>query len=348
MERRDILKLGAAAALTGCATSRGPTAFRAVPPPPVWSPGEVDEALADMDATLAKLAAAKPRPDLFGVPTTLDNARVARGHDLTMRTLAAMHVAATFRELPADVQQRPDVQRRMWNALPFLDDAMLDMSEYLSSLAPSERRAVQQQLRKDPSLGMQIVGKLDEHAASAGVPNRRRAQMRAIATHATWRITRQSVDALVDDTLSKVQRVRERHGRDEQLQRAVGAKVAEAELFGAQGPSHLVFSTAISDPHHRKPHRSAKVLGVGGILLGVGAVFGGLGAALVVSDHNTSGAWFAGAISITVGSLLGLAGIIVLIVGAAMAANESNEPDETDTSAPPAQPPPPPEADEGD
>jgi hypothetical protein len=316
MERRDLLKLGAATALAGCATSK-PSALAAVPPAPAWTPEEVELALADMDATLDKLAAAKPRLEAFGAPRTLDARRVAQGHDLTVRTLAAMHISASFRELPAAVQAREDVQRRMWSALPFIDDAMLDMNDYVASLTPAERRSIQDKLREQPSLAMDTIGTLDEQAAAAGVPMRRRLQMRTIAARTSWRMTRQSVNAVLDDTLDKVRRVRERHGRNEQLQRAIAAKVAEAELFGAPR-SHLVFAAGVPEPRHRS-HPGSTVMIVGGVLLGVGIVSAGVGALMLTSGD--SGVDIGGAIAITIGAGLGLAGIITLIVGAVISAN---------------------------
>jgi len=238
MDRRDILKLGAATALTGCASARA-VSFRAIPAPPAMSSTEVDGVLADLDATLDNMAKSSFTPDHLAHLDTLDARRVARGHDLTMRTLAAMHVAATFRELPPEAQTRPDVQQRMWGLLPALDNTMLDMADYLGSLGSAEKRELQERLRRKPSLAMDAIGVLDEHASGVGVSGRRRAQMRAIAAHASWRMTRQSVDALLGETLDKVERVKERHGRDEQVQRAIVAKVAEAQLSSRTRPCHL-------------------------------------------------------------------------------------------------------------
>lgn len=324
MERRDVLKLGAAAALTGCAVPA--TTFRAVPPPPAWTPETIADALADLDATLDKMAALKPRPELFVGERTLDAKRAARGHDLVVRTLAAMHVAATLRELPPEVQAREEVQRKVWQSLPMIDAAMLDMNDYVTQLTPADRRAIQEQLRNDPSAGMNAIGKLDEHAAAAGVSNRRRMQMRAIATHLSWRMTKQSVDATLEDTLDKVRRISERHGRDEETRRLIAAKVAEAELFGAHAnhPAHAIFSVGVPDNEERS-RRASHTLGVGAVLLGIGAVTAGVGTGLVVgfNSGNDGGAFAAGLVMITIGAALGLAGIITLIVGAVMSVNAS-------------------------
>lgn len=332
MDRRDILKLGAAGALAGCAP-RSRISFR-VPPPPQMSAADVERTLTELDATLAKMAASRPSlarltPARAGEAVrTLDDEDAARGHDLTVRTLAAMHVAATFNELPESARRRDDVQRRMVRALPLIDGAMLDMADYVGSLGPLQRRALQAALRKEPSLGMDAIGALDEHAASVGIPPRRRAQMRAIAAHASWRMTRQSVDTMLGETLEKVRRTQERHVVDERVARALAEKMTEVELFDRrEGRAHVLFATGV--PGHRS-HRGDSVLLAGGILLGIGAAAGITGAVLVGTLDSSDGAWLGGAILITVGAGLGLAGIICLIVGAVLHATDHSNDDPDD------------------
>lgn len=334
MERRDVLRLGAAAALSGCAV---PAAnFRSVPPPPKWTPAEVDSALADLDATVANITNRPPSPSLFIGEGTLDARRAAHGHDLVVRTLAAMHVAATFNELPPDVQKREDVQRRMWRALPMIDSAMMDITDYVERLTPVDRKAIQEQLRKKPNAGMDAIGRIDAQAAAAGVSNRRRLQMRAITTHLSWRMNKQSVDATLDDTLDKVRRIRERHVVNEQVARAMAAKVAEAELFDK--PSHVILAAGVDEPEGASArHRAARVLGVGGILFGIGAVVAGVGGILLATNGgNDGGVTAAGLVMITVGAALGLAAIITLIVGAVMLASAPPAPEQAEDDHSPA------------
>jgi len=317
MDRRDVLKVGAAAALAGCAAE---TSRPAVPPP--MTPSEVDGVLAELDATLGRMRAGAPNPEvLLGAAT--DSLQMQRGHELVVKTFASMHLAATFRELPTDVQARPDVQERMWRAMPEMDDAMLSLTEVMQKLTPAERKALQQRLKDDPELGMRVVEKLDEQAKSVGVNAKRRTQMRAAAAHATWRMTHQSVDSLLDECIDKTRRVVERNGRDAEMQRAVAAKLTELGLFGppegAGGAAHLTLASAVGGGA-QPAHRASKVLLVGGILLGVGVLVGGGGGLLVATGT------FAGVLLITAGALLGLAALIVLIVGAVMAASEPSDP----------------------
>lgn len=316
MDRRDVLKVGAAAALAGCAAE---TSRPAVPPP--MTPSEVDGVLAELDATLGRMRAGAPNPEvLLGAST--DSVQMQRGHELVVKTFASMHLAATFRELPTDVQARPDVQERMWRAMPEMDDAMLSLTEVMQKLTPAERKALQQRLKDDPELGMRVVEKLDEQAKSVGVNAKRRAQMRAAAAHATWRMTHQSVDSLLDECIDKTRRVVERNGRDAEMQRAVAAKLTELGLFGpegAGGAAHLTLASAVGGGAP-PAHRGSKVLLVGGVLLGVAVLVGGGGGLMVATGT------FAGVLLITAGALLGLAALIVLIVGAVMAASEPSDP----------------------
>lgn len=327
MDRRELLKLGAAAALSGCATTP-----RAFPPGAngVMSDAEVEATLAQLDRTIAKLAAAPPQPELFlgamrnsgraaATLPPLDAPKVAEAHNLLQRTFAALHIASTFRDLPPEVQARPENQRRMWRAMPVLDSSMVDLSDYLSSLSREERRGIQREIDKDPSLVMDIVGTLDEQAALAGVPARQRMQLRTGGAHVSWRMAHQSVDALLCEVTDKVERVKERHAQDEELRRAIAARIAEAELFDApsqDASAHLMLSAAVSPSLHDDRERRANiVLGTGGAILGVGAILGIAGAVVL------SGGDIGGAFAITFAVIFGLAGLIVLLVGAVMKAN---------------------------
>ena len=359
MDRRELLKLGAAAALSGCAT-----APRAVSPGAtgILSEADIEATLTQLDLTIAKLAAVPPQPEIFlhsiqgggkvapPLPA-LDAPRTAEGHNLLQRTFAALHIATTFRELPPEVQAREDNQRRMWRAMPLLDSAMLDLADYLAGLSREERRRLQREIDRDPKLVMDIVGTLDEQAAHVGVPARQRAQLRAAGAQVSWRVAHQSVDALLGEMTDKVERVKERHGRDEELRRAIAAKVAEAQLFGAptaDATTHLMLAADVSAASHRiRDRRANGVLGAGGILLGIGAGLGIAGGVMV----GSSGAAIGGLFVLTFAVLFGVTAIVLLIVGAilkAIAATDDVVPEhepEAEPAAPrpaPPQPPAPP------
>ncbi len=313
MDRRDLLKLGVAATVAGCAGAPKP----AVTVPPL-SAQEADAILADLDATLARLRSSPPATDVFLGANVPDSPRLRRGHELTTKALASMHVAATFRELPPEVQARPDVQERMWRAMPDMDDSMMSLTDFLEKLTPAERRALQARLRSEPDLGMKVVEKLDDHAKTAGLGAKRRSQMRAAAAHVSWRMQNQSVDALLDECVDKTRRVTEHVGRDAEVQRAAAAKLTELGLFGpeAGGTAHLTLASSVGAPPEQ--HRSSTtVLIVGGALLGLGAIFAGAGGLMIAATGEIGGAFL-----ITLGAVVGFAALIVLLVGAIMAATE--------------------------
>ena len=189
-------------------------------PPVVASLTTADlETLAKMDLVVRGIRSSKPNGLRYP-------------HELVAKSLAAMHTVATFSELPRETQHHPEVQRRMWAALPDVDDATMSMADHLDALTSEERRRVDERVRKDESLPMKIVEQIDAEAKRRGVPDAHRLKMRTIATHVAWRLKSQGAGSLIDDLVGKVDRVVARHGADTELQRAIGAKVAEAQLFG--------------------------------------------------------------------------------------------------------------------
>lgn len=281
------------------------------------TPDEVDVTLAELDATLARMRSSTPNADVLLGARVDDSVQMQRGHALVMKTFSSMHIAATFRELPPEVQSRPDVQERMWRAIPDMDEAVLSLTDVMRKLTPAERKSLQKKIKSDPELGMKIVEKLDDQAKSAGIGMKRRSQMRAAAAHVTWRMANQSVDALLDECIDKTQRVIERNGRDAEVQRAAAAKLTELGLFGpkegAGSAAHLTLATSVVT---QSSHPGRTVLIVGGTLFGIGAILAGAGGIMIAATGEIGGAFL-----ITLGAIMGLAGLICLIIGAIQAAS---------------------------
>jgi hypothetical protein len=204
----------------------------AIAPPvvPALTASDLD-VLAKMDVVLRAVRTSKPDPARFDVAEK-DPAKIAAAHDLVAKSLGAMHTMATFGALSQESQQHPDVQRRMWAALPDVHEATMGMTDQLDSVTAEERRKIDERLRKDPDLPMRIIERIDEQAKQSDIPHAQRLRMRTIATHLAWRLKTQGSGALIDELVGKVDRVIARHGADAELQRAVAAKVAEAQLFG--------------------------------------------------------------------------------------------------------------------
>src|SRR5205823_10417287 len=112
MRRRDVLQWGASGALLGCVRQE-PVVPRAVA---ALTPSDL-ETLAKMDLVIQTLRTSKPDAAQFDVAVK-DPARVREAHDLVAKQLATMHTVATFGAMPQETQRHPEMQRRMWAALP--------------------------------------------------------------------------------------------------------------------------------------------------------------------------------------------------------------------------------------
>lgn len=349
--RREVLAgaLGVGATMLSGCVRRVSGPLPEVPPLP---PGELEATLKNLDLVVGAIQRSKPDPVRYGVP---QGANVGAGHALMAKTLSAMHVMGTFGELPERTQLQPEVQRRMWRALPDVHDAMMSMTDWLDALGPEERRRIDAKVRKDGDLPMRIAEQIDADAKRVGVPASQRTKLRALTAHLAWRLRNQGTGPLVDELVGKVDRVIARHGADAELQRAVAAKVAEAQLFGMQlapgsedaaaTPVQVLPPPVVVDVHPppggaqvsparhvRRSHSGRNealtaslilwgcvvvAAAIGGILIGVGS-----------SQPNPSGQYgpnstmSAGLVLFTVAGVLAIAGLITLIVAAVIDANQ--------------------------
>jgi len=333
MERRDFLKAGviggagsAAVGTLGCAATTG----AAAPPVALVSPEEMDRFLARLDGGLGTLKTGEssitslfPRLD----PT---ETKYRTQDELVRKTLRSLLLVGSFHDLPEDGRVHPGMQDRMWSGMGEMDEAMLGMTSALDALTPTERADVGLRMRKDPGLGMRIIEAIDEDAAQAGVSRERRLHLRSIAVEACARM-KQSTPLLIDEYVTKVNKVAARPATIAEAERRLVAQMGEEAFFQFKERTETlarrwnVASTSAdptndangpyapkSDPHQR----SSKVLTVGGILLGVGAV------SLLVGGLIVAAGSFVGAFVMTVGAILGIGGLITLLVGAIIRATE--------------------------
>lgn len=333
MKRRDLLKLGVVAtSAPGCATVLSAAA-------PVV-PESVSALFTKLDAQLVQLDSVSVLSGLLdGVPNR-EKAHTApwfqEGDALARRTLKAFLVANTFQSLTAEQWKQPLVTERLSSSMADLDEAMLGMTTMLEQSGQGDRKAVRQALNDDPSLGMRIMGAIDQQAGAFGVGVEGRTKLRTAAAQAVSRM-RQSPDLLISEVTGKIRKLEARHGVSEEAQRRLGVSMASAELFqdGAQPagggavplspppmppplpattPSDVAPVTSEETSEREREERKAIVqerrkqerkssgivtMTVGGIALGIGA--------LLLLTGNI--------FAITVGVLVGGAGLIMLIVG---------------------------------
>lgn len=333
MKRRDLLKLGVVAtSAPGCATVLSAAA-------PVV-PESVSALFTKLDAQLVQLDSVSVLSGLLdGVPNR-EKAHTApwfqEGDALARRTLKAFLVANTFQSLTAEQWKQPLVTERLSSSMADLDEAMLGMTTMLEQSGQGDRKAVRQALNDDPSLGMRIMGAIDQQAGAFGVGVEGRTKLRTAAAQAVSRM-RQSPDLLISEVTGKIRKLEARHGVSEEAQRRLGVSMASAALFqdGAQPagggavplspppmppplpattPSDVAPVTSEETSEREREERKAIVqerrkqerkssgivtMTVGGIALGIGA--------LLLLTGNI--------FAITVGVLVGGAGLIMLIVG---------------------------------
>ncbi len=335
MERREFLRAGAVAGAgavslggAGCAGLGEGLA----PPLAPMSGAEMDGFLARLDRSMTSISTGDPFSDLLpgsAVPAA-DAADYAKGQEVLRKTLRSLMLVGSFHDLPDEGRAHPGMQDRMWRSMGEMDDAMLGVTGALAGLTPTERADIGRALRDDPGLGMRIVEALDREAGALGVPMSRRLHLRAIAVEVSGRL-RQSAPLLIDEYAGKVRKVAARHGSSEEIERRLATQMGDQAFWAmrdrtvaaaarwdvAQAGGYVYVGPVVGGapspyvsqaPGARK--RAETVITVGAVLLGLGVVAGAAGG-IVLASGGPLGA----AVAVTVGAVVGLAGLITLIVG---------------------------------
>jgi hypothetical protein len=339
MDRRDVLKLGAVAGVSGSGC------VSLLSNPASVGAGEMEGFLASLDAGLSAVSSTGTFFDAF-LPKERSPelaARARHGEDLTRKTLRSLLLVGTLQELPPERMAHDGVQQRLRDSMGLFDDAMFGMSSVLEALSPTERADVSKALSDDPQLGMRILGSVDEEAARFGVSLKQRTRLRALSAHTCARL-RQSPGLVITEYTGKMHKVAARHGARAAAERSAAAALGNALLWQGQAgdssavggvldagvltapppPPQVAPEGAPDEPAPappvtqpaRKPNKpSTDALTAGGIALGVGAALVGLG--FVLSPATGGGSLIIG---ITFGALLGLTAIVCLIVALAFLA----------------------------
>lgn len=334
MKRRDVMKLGAAAAgaglMPGCAAPRlleslsgssGAAEFGAV----------LDQQLAALSQPgflqrIMALEGAAPRS-----PET--EAKIAEKDALFRRLLGSLLVTQGFRELSPETQLEPAVQDRMWSHMDEVGETVFEVSDMLAALDDRQRAQVQKILRDRPDLPMALGEAIDTRAAGAGISMRRRHQLRKMMSQSGFRLRTSDVGTVIDEYVRKVEKVRSRDDHDattlemaKQLgersfwrhqallaAQATAPSTAPATSTAAPGatPSNAPPAPSALAPR-RKPGQRG--LSAGAYLLGIGVVTGGVSLALTEAAEGF-------VVGVTVGAILVAVGLIVLLVSAIIYAN---------------------------
>jgi len=301
MNRRDLLKqsigLGAAVA-TGCAA---PHTLGAGGPGP-----DMDQYLAQLDADLACLDRADIQPALRARLGPIGEdprfRKAFQSHSpLAIKAAKALYLTASFRDLPEQSRLHPGMQQRMLQAAPMMAEAVLGMREHLANLTGEQKKNLQAKLRSEPALGEGLCRSFDDQITMARIQPERRIRQQLVLNSYAWRMEHQSVAAVVDPQLNKVDRFLEQQ----------------------KGKDVVLFPDRPEDAPMTGTDIGLRLLGIGAVTVGVG---------LVVLFIPVSGIQSIGAIGTTIGGALLVIGLLVLVFSAL--ADSAEEP-RTPTPKPP-------------
>ena len=324
MERRDLLKagaaVGAAALASGCATRHSPAARSAgasTPPPPIPD-ADMDGLVARMDATLAGMKQTSLVHELTpdGLAQGLDEGALAAHEDFMQRSVRSLYVSGIFLDQPEHARSHAGLQERVVQTLPDMDSSVRDSYAILASLDDEQHAQIREVLQKQPDFGMRVAEALDARAAEVGISRKRRMQLRSAAVEISTRMRRQHPATLVQEYLAKTERVYERHGESElsrQIATAAGEQLFWARVAHADAPPEPAPSAPLARPQGAaqppQPKPGSGALRAAGWMFGIGAASTATGAIMVASGT------LVGLFAITLGVVLLLAAIVTAIVG---------------------------------
>ena len=185
MERRDFLTLFASAAAAAGVSATPLAGAVPAPEPPLDGPEDLDAYVERMDRGMARIARWTP-----GTSAPAFAGDRAAADALACASLQSIFVTGMLGDLPVQLQTDERVQERVWQAMPVMDEAHDRMSDFVRSRSEADLALVHEALRR-PGVRESIIEGLDAEAARTGVSSRRRAQLREMLGHVTWRMANQ-------------------------------------------------------------------------------------------------------------------------------------------------------------
>lgn len=128
------------------------------------------------------------------------------------QALEGLVVADVTRSLPAGERLPRPLAARLVRELPAFEHSTRTHHALLARMPDRARRQLDERIRREPDITMEIAGWLDEHADELGTARESRLQLRIAARDVQSRLRRQSANAVVDDCVAKVERVMARSG----------------------------------------------------------------------------------------------------------------------------------------
>ncbi len=303
MERRGFLQVTAGGALFGLA---GAGASGCGAAPVRLGQVEADDLLARLDNGLRSVRSA-PRQSNRSRRNRVVDEMVALG-------MEALVVADVAKSIPAGAEIPTALADRLREELPVLDRATAAYSGLLAEMPREARRHVQEHMRANPDYPMRVAEWIDERAAAHRVSHESRLRLRNLAGQVTARVRRQSVGAVIDDTVGKVERIVEHHGAELAWAREVGTSALTAGIWRSLDAPHQQEPGTPEPEGAQQGGAGDEELIIGGVLMGSGVAVFGI-ATLVGALAGDLGIGIA--VGATVGGILLIVGLSVLIVGVA-------------------------------
>ncbi len=136
-----------------------------------------------------------------------DQPRPELSEHILRLTLESLVVADVARSVPEGAVMPRAFDHRLMQELPVIEQSTVTHHSLLTRMPPVARRRLDARVRERPDIPMDVAGWIDAHAANLGVSLDSRMRLRNAATSAGARMRRQSANAVIDDCVSKVERV---------------------------------------------------------------------------------------------------------------------------------------------
>jgi hypothetical protein len=331
MQRRDLLKGGmvaGAGALEACAPARpaAPAPFE-----PGIMPADMDAFLNDLDARMDGMASGGFVQGFVSATakkplTEEQRARIEPNDQLFRGMVRTLYLTQTFRDLPEEAQLHPGMQEKMFRHMGEVNQTVSAVTEHLAKLDGSQRAELRERLRREPQLAMTIAEAIDQQAAHASIPAKRRIQLRSMMAQASFRLKHSSPDTVIDEYVDKARRMTAQSGLQSDLALRVASRVGQdsfwqeqAKYSSSRGSRAYAMNTGAAPtsaevppptPHASSSRAGFPTMNTGAWLMGIGVVVFGVSGLIVAAGA------FPFVFGMTVGALLFAAGFICLIVGA--------------------------------
>jgi hypothetical protein len=239
LERRDLLKIAAAAALlgdAGCAQRRPPETVADVAAR--LDPAAADAIMRALDQRMTSLASASMPEDVLPLSKMRHGPEFEKhlreDSALVRQSIRTLYITGRFLDSPDDMKVHPGMQSRLWAMQPEMDQAVLGMTERLERMTPDEHRRVQKYLHDDDMFGERLAKVLERTAVDDGLSFPRSFGLRSSVLQLSQRMAAQSPTLVVDPLVSKVRRIQAHRRSDAEEARRLAARVGEQTFWAHQ------------------------------------------------------------------------------------------------------------------